>query len=278
MVSVKSLVLEENSPLRTLENDDTFETVMRQTLLAVIISCLPFLSFGQLDVKDSIIPGVILKVSYGVQFPELDMKDRFGIVSGIGGELVYKTAKHWMFGIHGQYQFGFDVKESGETLAPLANSIGSITNVNGESALISVEMEGWTLGGEVGWLLPWGKVNANSGIILTVGGGFMQHRIKYNTEDNAVPQLEGDYVKNFDRMTNGPYARQFLGYHFQGNNRLTNFYGGAEFIQGFTTGRRSYDVPTGGPMTGNRLDVMFGIRIGWMLPFYERVPDKYYYY
>lgn len=236
------------------------------------------LTFGQIDVKDSIIPGVILKVSYGVEFPEADMKDRFGIISGIGGEVVYKTGRNWMFGLHGQYLFGYDVKETGETLAPLTNSLGSITNVNGESALISVEMEGWKLGVEAGWILPWGKVNANSGIILTVGGGFMLHRIKYNTEDNSVPQLEGEYVKNYDRLSSGPYSRQFLGYHYQGNNRLLNFYGGAEFIQGFTNGRRSYDVATGGSMTGSRIDVMFGVRLGWMLPFYPRVTDKYYYY
>ena len=106
----------------------------------------------------------------------------------------------------------------------------------------------------------------------------MQHRIKYNVEENSVPQLESEYVKNYDRLAGGPYARQFIGYHFQGNNRLLNFYGGAEFIQGFTTGMRSYDIATGGPLMENRLDALFGIRLGWMLPFYPRVTDKYFYY
>ncbi len=239
---------------------------------------LPAISVAQdINLKDSVVPGVIMKLSYGIQFPEMDMKTRFGLGSGIGGEVVYKFKNNWQVGFHGQYLFGSNVNEAEEILEPLINSNGAVINIDGEGALISVEEEGYMVGIELGKVWKLLRANANSGVITTLGVGYMEHWIKYDVEGNLVPQLEGDYLKWYDRNSSGIYLRQFIGYNFQSKTRLLNFYGGVEIVEGFNKGRRSYDLKTGGPLTGDRFDMLIGIRLGWMLPFYPNRPDEYYF-
>ena len=251
---------------------------MKRLPIIVLLFVLPAISLSQvINVKDSVITGVVLKISYGFQFPEMDMKTRFGWNSGIGGEVVYKFKNNWQVGVHGQYLFGNNVKEWEKILEPLINTNGSIINIDGEGALISVEEEGYMVGVEFGKVWKFLQANSNSGVITTFGLGYMDHWIKYDVEENLVPQLEGDYIKLYDRKTSGIYLRQFIGYNFQSNTRLLNFYGGVEIVEGFTRGRRSYDLATGGPSTGSRFDMLIGIRIGWMLPFYPNKPDEFYF-
>lgn len=251
---------------------------MKRHITLVLLAALPLLTSAQvINVKDSVVRGVVMKVSYGFQFPEMDLKERFGWNSGIGGELVYKFKNNWHIGFHGQYLFGSNVKGWEETLDFMISSNGSIINIDGEGALMNVEEEGYLVGIETGKVWKLLQANANSGVITTFGIGYVDHWIKYDVEENLVPQLEGEYVKWYDRKSSGIYLRQFIGYNFQSNTRLLNFYGGVEVVEGFTKGRRSYDMGTGGPLTSNRLDLLIGIRIGWMLPFYPNKPDEFYY-
>ena len=251
---------------------------MKRCIVYIVLAVFPLLTNAQvINVKDSVIPGVVMKLSYGFQFPEVDMKERFGWNSGIGGELIYKFKNNWQVGFHGQYLFGNSVKNWRDILENMISTNGSITNIDGEGALISVQEEGYMVGLEAGKVWKLLNANANSGVITTLGIGYMDHWIKYDVEENLVPQLEGEYVKWYDRKASGIYLRQFIGYNFQSNTRLLNFYGGVEVIEGFTKGRRSYDILEGGPLTGNRLDLLIGIRLGWMLPFYPNKPDEFYY-
>jgi hypothetical protein len=47
-----------------------------------------------------------------------------------------------------------------------------------------------------------------------------------------------------------------------------NFLAGFEFYQGFTQGRRSFNFDTRSRESEKRLDLLFGVRLGWTLPFY----------
>ncbi|MFT5054868.1 MAG: hypothetical protein ACI97X_001902, partial [Oceanospirillaceae bacterium] len=48
---------------------------MKRFLIIISLLALPAISISQvINVKDSVISGVVLKVSYGFQFPEMDMK------------------------------------------------------------------------------------------------------------------------------------------------------------------------------------------------------------
>jgi hypothetical protein len=72
-------------------------------------------------------------------------------------------------------------------------------------------------------------------------------------------------------------TRQFVGYLFQSNFRLIRFYGGFEFVQGFTVNMRSYNFDTGGTETDLRLDLLNSLKVGWIIPIAQRTRGEFYY-
>lgn len=252
---------------------------------AFLLICL-FLSAGlfaqQLSddrlVQDTAVGNFMFRASYSAQLPEADFADRFGFTNTIGASVGYKTTSNWIFTLGGHFMFGTAVAGKDTLLNELINSNNLIIGSGGEQAFVDISQQGYMVGFQVGKIFPWVGPNPNSGFLFSVGGGFMEHWIRLKAEQNTVPQLLGDYRKGYDRLTNGIFAQQFIGYHFQGNTKLLNFYAGFEFTQGFTSNRRDYDIPTRGRIDEDYIDLLFGFRVGWMMPFYKRNQDKYYYY
>jgi hypothetical protein len=119
--------------------------------------------------------------------------------------------------------------------------------------------------------------NANSGIWVSGGLGFMAHKIRIESLYDVVSQLEGDYRKGYDKLSMGFSTRQFVGYLFQSNYRLIRFYGGFEFVQGFTMNMRNYNFDTGGPETDLRFDLLNSFKVGWIIPISQRTRGEFYY-
>ncbi|MFC2175493.1 hypothetical protein ACFLR1_00810 [Bacteroidota bacterium] len=228
-------------------------------------------------VKDSSLAVAIFRVDYSAQFPTGDYASRFGFANNIGASVAYKIKKNWIFSLGGSYVFGNSVKGKNELLSELLTPSGIVIGSNGQQAYIDISQQGYMLNFQVGKIFPWVSPNPNSGFMFALGAGFYEYWIRYKAEGNTVPQLLGDYLKGYDRLTNGIILQEFVGYHFQGNSRMLNFYGGVEFTQGFTGNRRSYDIPTQSVLDKNYTDFLVGIKLGWMLPFYKHNQDKYYY-
>ena len=229
-------------------------------------------------VKDTAVGTFLVRVSYVAQVPVGDYAKRFGFTNQIGGSLAYKTKSNWLFSLGGHYAFGNNVVGKDSLLSGMLNSYNIIIGQGGEQAYVDISQQGYSLHFAVGKVFPWVALNPNSGFLFSVGGGFTEHRIRYRSAGNEVPQLLGDYHKGYDRLTNGIYLKQFIGYHYQGSTRLLNFYGGFEFTQGFTANRRSYDIPSMGVINDKYNDFLFGFKIGWMMPFYKRNQNEYYEY
>lgn len=232
---------------------------------------------AQVSVKDSSISMVMIRPSYGLQVPGGDMAKRFGINQSVGMGVTYKTAKGWMFTAEGAYLFGTNINEP-NLFTGLTTSDGTIIGADGYYADVRVFERGYyaTLG--IGRLFPVKKPNPNCGFIVEVSLGFMQHKILIQDKKNAVPSLREEYLKGYDRLTNGLAAREFIGYLYVGNQRLVNFFGGLEAVQGWTASRRDYNYGTMSADKKARVDLLFGIRIGWVIPLYKEAPDKFYIY
>jgi hypothetical protein len=229
-------------------------------------------------VKDTAVGTFLVRASYVAQIPVGDYADRFGFTNHIGGSFAYKTKSNWLFSLGGHYIFGNSVVGKEQLLSEMINSNNLIIGNGGEQAFVDISQEGYSLNFTVGKIFPWVAPNPNSGFVFTLGAGFMEHWIRYNSEGDDVPQLIGDYHKSYDRLINGVFIQEFVGYHYQGNTRLLNFYGGFEFTQGFTGNRRSYDIPSMSVRDEKYNDFLFGIKIGWMMPFYKRNQNEYYEY
>jgi len=80
-------------------------------------------------------------------------------------------------------------------------------------------------------------------------------------------------------LAGGFSLSQFVGYMHIGDNRLLNFFGGVEIYEAWTKPKREVNFDTTKPdLITNRFDLLVGLKIGWLIPIFQRMPEKYYYY
>ncbi len=219
---------------------------------------------------------ILIPIQYGAHLPAADLKDRFGFHMSIGLGLELKTTSNWIFGINNYNYFGNLINEE-DLLAPLQNEDGFITSIDGVPADISLFMRGYTIGIHAGKIIPIFKKNANSGILISAGGGFLQHKIRVLDREENTPQLDPEFLNGYDRLSNGLFLNQFFGILYLSNNRLVNFKAGIELMEGFTASRRDYYFLSDNQPEGNRFDFNYGLRVGWIIPFYDRSKEERYY-
>ncbi|MCX6297150.1 MAG: hypothetical protein NTX97_14050 [Bacteroidetes bacterium] len=244
--------------------------------LSILVTFLSYNTSAQVSVKDSSVFAPYVGISYGYQFAGGDMVKRFGDNSSVGLVLDFKTKKYWTFGINGSYFYGKDVKES--LFDSIATPAGAIINRNGEFADVRLFERGFTTSLTAGRLFSFKKPNPNSGLLISIGVGFIQHKIRIETIDNNAPQLSKEYKKGYDRLSNGLLLSQNLGYLYLSSNRLVNIYFGLECLEGFTQSRRSFDYNLMKQDTQKRLDILYGAKIAWIMPLYKRAPQEFYTY
>lgn len=208
------------------------------------------------------------------QLPQKDLAQRFGPNLSTGASFTWKTKKNILFGVEGSFFFGKNVRE--DVMASLRTEKGKVTDNEGYPADLRLTERGWNFYTNVGYLFSKFGNNPNSGPFFTIGGGYMQHKINLYDANKKVAAIKGDLKKGYDRLSGGPALTQFIGYKYLSNNRLSNFYAGFEFYEGFTKSYRGYNYDTGLEDTKQRLDILVGFRFGWLLPLYKRTKDFYY--
>jgi len=247
--------------------------------------------------KDSAISTSLITVNYAYQFPGNDLFKRFLSIVGfnisekfpgndlskrfysnsaIGSSYLYKTKSNWFMGADGFFMFRDKIKETG-ILDSISTSDGNVIDGNGIYADIRTVERGFYLGVKGGKLFPIFGTNKNSGIIVLLGGGFMQHKIRIENTGNTAAQLKGEYKKGYDRLTNGLAISEFIGYMYHGNSRFVNFFGGFEFVQAFTQNRRSFDYDLMAKNNTKRIDLLSGFKVGWIISLHKRQPEKFYF-
>ncbi|MCD4696117.1 MAG: hypothetical protein K8S16_07730 [Bacteroidales bacterium] len=248
-------------------------------LLAILSVFLMISTFAQNDINDTSLSIPMFYASYAIQIPGGDMADRYGLNSTIGGGFLWKTTENWIFGADFSYIFGNDIKDSDELLANLLTENGNIIDMGGSFTDYSLYERGFYISGRFGKLFPVLSPNPNSGIVVMGSAGYLQHKIRIEVLNNSAPQLNGDYKKGYDRLTGGFGISEFIGYMYLGNSRLFNFFGGVEFNQAWTKPLRDVNFDTRLPdEKQNRFDSFIGFRIGWIVPVFQRLPEKHYYY
>ena len=210
----------------------------------------------------------ILGVNFttGVYLPQADMKTRFGqnYSAGVGAEII--NPNRILFGINANYMYGKKVKE--DILSTLYTREGYIIGKNLSPADVFLRERVLDIHANIGYI--W-KINKNPnlcGLRTSFGIGFLQHKIRIQDDSRTVSQLTGDYAKGYDRLTNGISLQQFVGYQYISQNRRINFFGGLEFFEAFTQNQRTWNWDTRQADKTKRLDVLTGLKIGWILPFY----------
>lgn len=235
--------------------------------------------YSQVSVSDSVLSIPMFYATYAFQFPGGDLAQRYGVNSSIGGGFQWKTDKNWIIGGEFLFMFGNNVKIADEMMFNLKTIDGDIISMSGNFTNYATFERGYYISGRIGKLLPVISSNKNSGIIVMGSLGYLQHKIRIEVEKNTAPQLNGDYKKGYDRLAGGFALSQFIGYMYIGNSRLLNFFGGVEIYEAFTKAKRDVNFDTRKPdKIKNRFDLLIGLKIGWVVPIFKRMPEKYYYY
>lgn len=245
--------------------------------LFFIVVAIP--TFAQKNI-DSCITFPMFSANYMLQFPGGDLAKRYGINSNIGGSFMIKNNKNILLEINGNYIFGNLLKNDATHLfdSICTSNNHAIINENGEYAKVRTFERGFFIGARVGKIFSFNKPNHNSGILVSVGGGYLQHKIRIENDGNNAPQLLGDYKLGYDKMQYGFAATEFLGFMFFSKSQMMNFYGGFEFYQAWTKSGRSWDFNLMRKDDSNYFDLLHSIKIGWIIPVYRREPQKYYFY
>ena len=233
---------------------------------------------AQKNVRDSLVGFNMIGFNGGVQFPFGDMSDRFGANGQAGISYHFKTKSNWMFGVEGNLIFGSDVKNSIDLAKEIRTVDGLFIDNQGMLATVLIQERGLDIRAVAGKIIPLFGPNENSGLLLKLGAGLLQHRIRFEARENEVPQIEGDSQEGYDRLSNGLSVSQFIGYQHFGDKNKINFSIGLEFIEAFTQSRRDYNIDLMMKDDTKRFDGLMGLKASWYIPIYQRTSDKYFIY
>lgn len=246
--------------------------------IGLIICFLAYLPlFAQRDVSKAIGTPYV-GVQYGLNWTGGDLADRYGLTNALGTHAGYKTKRNWIYGIDGNFFFGNDVKIEG-LLQNLKDEQGQIINTSGTPAIILYFNRGFNVNLSVSKILPLLSPNPNSGVMVQFSAGYLWHKLRIESQEDEVPQIENEYLKGYDRLTIGANTSQFLGYNYMAERGILNFYAGAYFQQGFTVNQRDlfWDHPNEKVSKDIRIEHIIGFRVGWLIPIYKREPKDYYF-
>jgi hypothetical protein len=250
----------------------------RILLFTLILNSFFFNALAQISHTDSSIFIPSLGANYAFHVVGGDMANTFGNHHAVGTDLTFKFKNQIILGLGFEYYFSDHVLNQDSYFQDIKNSKGYIIDGNGMYAEVFLYERGFNLQGFAGYQFHFWSPNPNSGPFIQVGFGFMQYHVRIENPGFTAPQIKDNYLKMYDRLTNGSSISQFIGYRFLGNKNLTNFYLGIEFTQAFTQNRRSYNADFTDQNLKQQLDLLAAFKVGWIIPFYNKAPKAYYYY
>jgi len=255
---------------------------MRKVVFIILFLMSAHLGFAQADLfgtTDSAKArkGVLITANGQFDLPAADMAKRFGNSYRIGGAITYKTKKGWLYGAKIDFILGAVIRED-SLMINIKDQYGDFLNQSGQRIGVPIYERGYAIGLEFGKILPLSKKsylrNPDNGLMLLTSAGFLQHKIDIFDKDKSVPQLRDQYLKGYDRLTNGMYVEQYVAYTYFARDGLLNFHIGLDAMFGFTKDRRDYLYDVMRTDNKQRLDILFGIRGGWYIPIFKRKSEE----
>ncbi len=249
----------------------------KRNFILILFILIGYIAKSQDDKENFLNIGITnFSFGYGIEFPFADLSDRFGknLKFTLGAERI--TSSNWIYGIEFSYMFGDTVKE--DVLSNLKLSNGEILGADNAFAEVFTRERGLFIGANIGKMIPFSS-KSRSGLRITGAAGILAHYVRIQDEARSLPQIEGDYLKGYDRLTRGFALREFIGYQHVTENKRVNFYIGLEFTQGFTSSVREINFDTGLPTNKERrFDGMIGLKAAWILPFFDDFVDEEVFY
>lgn len=238
---------------------------------------------SQFRVRTDTLAGFFIPVNIAVSKPSLQLAERYGHSYRTGTGCFYRTFSGWAFGVEGDFWFGDRVLTRDQILKSVSNEQGLVLDHMGLDANLMTFQRGWIASAFIGKLIRVLNHNPNSGIIITAGGGYLQHRIRLESghQQSIIYQIQDEYQRGYDRLNAGWQGRIFIGYLHAGNYQTYNFIVGIEHLYGRSSSVRGFDYATGQPDIAVMTNGLTSLKVSWFLSMYrERITQekKYFYY
>ena len=249
-------------------------------LIFILLAIIPFITYGQYDIKKEAIPTWMFQVTYAYQIPGQDTKTLFGNNHSIGGSVIFKTKSNWLFSVNGNFISGNEVNISRQDLfGEILDNNGEIITGDGIFGSYALFERGAHFQAKVGKIFPVLSPNPNCGFFIQGGLGYLFNRVRceFDSYASPPPAMAGDYLCGYDRQRGGFAWSGEIGYLFMSNTRVLNFSISLEFIQAYTHSLREWDFKMMGKDNKSYIDQYIGIRGAIYIPTYRRKPADYYY-
>lgn len=247
---------------------------MKRLFILIFCFTFPVISDAQ-SLKDTSLQIHFASLHFGYQIPGGDIADRYGNSGYAGVSYLFKLKSNWVFETQFDYIYGENYKE-GEIFTNITTHEGLFFTEDGGFLEVTQRESGFFGGIKLGKIIPVCVKNPNSGILIQAGAGLLQYKTFLEGNDD-IPAIDKDHIKGYDRLTNGLAINQFIGYLYFDERSRVNFFAGFEFFQAWTSNRRDYDYYTMGKINDDRRDFLYSFKFGWIIPFSQRSPDKYYF-
>jgi hypothetical protein len=226
--------------------------------------------------KKEVKHGFMVALAVGLDFPIADMAVRFGTSNRIGTAIYYKSEKNWMFGLKTDFIFGRQINEPA-FLSNLLYSDATLLSSSGFRTHPVALERGYVIAIEAGKIFKIVSKNPDNGLLCLTSVGFLQHKIFITTKPTNIPQLDGDFLKGYDRLANGLSIEQFVAFNHFSKTGAANFSIGINALVGITQGRRDYLFDEMKPGNDKRLDILIGIKGNWYITLFRRKSEDYYF-
>ncbi len=243
---------------------------MNQSLI-ILFLVLSLNSFSQ----ESSIRTKSILFDYTFQIPFGDLDERFGNNSSMG--LTYLINKDdLLYGIDGNFMFGNNIKND-SLLESISTSDGYLINASGELDNVLLYQRGFNSHLLIGRSFRFND-NNETGIYTYAGLGFIQHKIRIESDRTNLPQINEEYIQGYDMLTQGLSSKLCVKYMYFDKKTSIKFYIGTEIIYALTKNHRDYNFSLMTPYDTNlRKDNLLGMKLGVIIPINRNNEGKFYY-
>ena len=201
---------------------------------------------------------------YSYLSPNGDWARRYGVISSLGLGLGYKTLSNYTFNGHYNTLFGNRINET-NMFDSLRGTSQELIDANGNYAIINYASRGAQVTFKFGKIIQLGQ-NANNGLWLQAGYSYLRHFVKFEYQEDILPQIDGEMLKGYDRLTAGNGFIGSIGYHHISANNTVSYFISYNLSFHITRSLRGYNYTTRTFENQKRNDNLSTLSLGIILP------------
>lgn len=215
--------------------------------------------------------------NYNYQIPIGNLANNFGNNSSIGTSYFIELSNNIIIGMEGNFIFGGKIKDV-TIFEGISNESGAIIGADGRYANVNLMQRGFDSYLFAGYALHFLKNNL-SGIYITHGLGYLQHKIFIDTKNQNLPQLNEDMKKGYDRFSNGLSTKTSIDYKYYNRKGRFQISLGLNYTMAYTQNKRVYDFAKNEYYSDRKSwDKLFGCKVEVIIPINKRNEEKFHYY